>query len=313
MLLVLGLVLAACSDPAVPTPQAQFTSGADDADTAAGLDDTALAEDVTTDVWVEPADLPVLADAPVADDVADSATPEDVFVLPDVLPPLDVPVVADVPTTPDSVMPPDVAPPVDIVALPDVQLAVCGDGVCTPGLESEANCAADCAPPTWAGCVAIPCSGALATCKASSGCANVLACAASCTTASCVQACATSISYNTLSGWLKPVVTCAINAGCLGSFDPGPGGGPNSCGNGACDGGETHLTCPKDCGFPVSANEQCQVQNCPNSYAACAGDKACVAAATCYNQYGNVWGCASTNQAAYALNTLIQCIYSQCK
>ncbi len=304
VLLIGALVVAACSDPDASTPHAQFTGGVDDAGETAVLVDATMADDVTADVLADAEDAPFLADVPVAVDVADIAPAEDVPVQPDVTLPPDVMTVADIQ--------PDVTLPPDVIMLADIQLSVCGDGLCTPGLENAANCPSDCAPPTWTACAALPCGAVLAACKGNGGCAGVLTCASACAGASCVQACATPLGYNTLANTLKPVVTCAINAGCLGGFDPGPGGGPNSCGNGVCDGGETHLTCPKDCGFPISANEQCQVQSCASSYAACAGDKACVAAATCYNQYGNVLGCAGSNQAAGELNALIQCIYSQC-
>ncbi len=296
--------LAACSDPTPTMPQAQF-AGADDAgadavaptDVASANDaapppDASVANDVPT-----LADLVFLPDTPLANDVPKLA---DLVFLP------------DAPVADDAPEPPDVAVGVDLISWPDVQVATCGDGLCSPPLETAATCAADCAPPGWVPCAASACASAASACQASSGCASTLACASACASASCVQACTTATAYNTVSGTVAPLVQCAITAGCIAPFDAGPGGGPNSCGDGKCANGETHLTCPKDCGFPVTANEQCQVLNCAGSYAACAGDKGCVAAATCYNEYGSVNACAGFGQTANELGALINCIAQSC-
>ncbi len=331
-------ILAACSDPATPLPQAQFAGqtedadgGAltpDDADAGTVLDATSAdaqeppADTVAVDA-VAPADVPSAPDELQLDDLLqpidtelaiDTWIPVDAFApdamqLGDLLQPIDTELVIDT-------FAPDVAADVwlapDLLVGPDVAASVCGDGICAPSTETASTCPADCAPPGWLVCAAPACAAATGACQSAADCGGVLNCAAACLNASCVQACATTLAYNTMVKSLEPLVQCAQTAGCLGPADPGPGGGPGSCGNGKCDGGETHLTCPKDCGFPVSANEQCQVKNCAATYAACAKDKACVSAATCYNQYGNVNVCAGFGSTANELSALILCIQQSC-
>lgn len=92
------------------------------------------------------------------------------------------------------------------------------------------------------------------------GCGTVLIRAAACKTASHVQECATSPAHTTLIKRLEPLVRCAVTSSCRMPPDTGPGGVPGACGNGKCDSGETHLTCPKDCGISASANDQRRVR-----------------------------------------------------
>ena len=208
---------------------------------------------------------------------------------------------------------PDVAVPVDVAPAKDVAppAAVCGNGVCEPPTETAVTCATDCGVATGA-CLLAKCPGQMATCSSTPACAAVLPCASACGDLTCLDACTTSLSYTILTGSVAPLALCGQQKGCLAGAKPGPGGGPASCGNGACDNGETHLTCPKDCAFPISPSEQCQVQQCAASYTACAADSACVAAATCWNQGGGFGQCVKSDQVGNVLNTLINCIQSSC-
>ncbi len=299
-----SVALTACSGPAVPLPQAQF-AGADDAGADAALADAASLDDV-------PGDGAAVADVPVAD-VALSDLPP----LPDALPPIDAFVPPDVGPGDDGASQPDVLLALDgifgfdVGPTPDVAVVpACGDGKCAPPVETSTSCPVDCGAPTWTECAQQSCATAWNACQSSGGCSNAAACAQACLDTSCVQACSTDLSYTTLVNALEPLVTCARAHNCLAAANPGPGGGPNTCGNGKCDGGETHLTCPKDCSFPISANEQCQVQNCGDSYGACMTDLGCVTAATCYNQ-GNSGMCFAVGGGQLLLN-LIGCIQQQC-
>ncbi len=315
--------LAACSDPPPTQPQAQFAAAADDADATLTADDADAGAplDAAADASAAVADAvagdDAPADVPPLSDVADVAVADvpDVIAAPDVP---DVVIAPDVPVVADIVFPSDifVAPDAggwDFISWPDAAVATCGDGLCTPGLESASNCPADCGGGgTWGSCAGTSCFGAAFACQAAPTCASALACATSCDNAACVQACTTKLDYATLSNTMEPLVQCAINQNCIAGFDQGPGNGPDSCGNGKCDGGETHLTCPEDCGFPVSANEQCQVANCATTYATCANDGDCVDTATCYNQYGMSPQCLINGGAAQELYALISCIQQKC-
>ena len=58
-------------------------------------------------------------------------------------------------------------------------------------------------------------------------------------------------------------------------------------------------------------SEQCQVLMCSNSFNTCASDKACIAAATCWNKGGGS-KCVPNNSSGAALNSLIKCIQDKC-
>lgn len=311
-----GLLFAGCSTAATdvptlvvgtPSPSKKDASLADPDALASPADTLAASADVpagTPDAEAgdvaAPADVALAADAPAAQDVA---APVDVPVAaPDVAAPVDVPVAT-----------PDVAAPVDVAPAKDVAppAAVCGNGVCEPPAETAATCAADCGLATGA-CLLAKCPSQMTTCSSTPACAAVLPCASACGDLTCLDACTTSLSYTILTGSVAPLALCGQQKGCLAGAKPGPGGGPASCGNGACDNGETHLTCPKDCAFPISPSEQCQVQQCAASYTACAADSACVAAATCWNQGGGFGQCVKSDQVGNVLNTLINCIQSSC-
>ena len=307
----------ASSDAAVADPDAAVADDLADATTASDAQgDSALADDVAVSDLSAPdvpaQDVPV-PDVPVADvqladlpAIPDALPPVDVFVAPDVGPGVDIASPPDVVLSLDGIFSFDLGPTQDIAPGP-----FCGDGLCQPVTESPTNCPADCGPPVWTDCAQQSCATAWNACQNSGGCSNATDCAQACQDTSCVQACSTDLGYNTLVNTLEPLVTCARAHNCLAAAKPGPGGGPNTCGNGKCDGGETHLTCPKDCPFPISANEQCQVQNCGDSYGACIADLGCVTAATCYNQ-GNSGMCFAGGVGGQLLSDLVGCIQQQC-
>ncbi len=137
-------------------------------------------------------------------------------------------------------------------------------------------------------------------------------CAAKCQNLGCLSDCTKSMDYPTLVNVLIPLANCAYKEGCLGASPQGPGGGPTTCGNGACDGGETHLTCAGDCPFPAFASEQCQVLQCSQSFDACAADKGCIQVATCWNKTGGSQSCLSNNTATSKLLALVNCISAKC-
>lgn len=310
--------LAACGGPAPGAPQAQFASADDAAGDAVVTDPDADAVTATDAAQADVAagDVPaddVQVDVPVTD-----VALADVPAIPDALPP------ADAVIGPPDVAAVDVAPPPDVIlsldgifsfdlaTQPDSVVGpVCGDGMCQPPSETSANCPTDCGVVAWSDCAANACASAWNACQNSGGCSGAVDCAQNCQNVSCVQACTTDLGYNTLLNTLEPFVTCARAHNCLSAPDPGPGGGPSTCGNGKCDGGETHLTCPKDCPFPITASEQCQVQNCGDSYSACAADLGCVTAATCYNQ-GNSGMCFAGGVGGQLLSDLVGCIQQQC-
>lgn len=310
------LLCAACSTPSSSDPALAFLGpthasadaalGSPTAD--AGAEDTlwtadaapggADAADAGPDLSVAAPDATVLTDLGAAADVA---------IAQDVVKPVDAAAPADVAAAKDVAAAIDAAPAVDV----GPAAAVCGDGLCQPPAETASTCPADCSS-AFKTCLGKKCKTQASSCTAVGACSGVLDCAAACSDLSCLQGCAVQVDYATLSTLVEPLATCAVQAGCVSGAKAGPGGGPASCNNAKCDNGETHLTCPADCPFPISASEQCQVQKCAASYAACASDAACVAAATCWNDGGSMMNCAKSNATALKLGAVIQCIQTSC-
>ena len=275
---------------------------------ATGLDAGELDAAPVVDVVADSEDAVAPPDAPQADEaVADLPPPPDVP-LPDVPPP-------DVP--PPDVPPPDVPPPdvpkVDSGVAVDTgpPAPICGDGVCQGPTETGSSCPSDCST-GWLGCASAKCQATASACGKSPSCATATNCATNCKDLGCLSACTTTMDWTTLVGLLQPLATCAQQQGCLSPAPPSPSAGPSSCKNGTCDSTETHLTCPSDCPFPISASELCQTQKCAASYASCVADKACVDAAVCWNQKFDPQQCLPNNQAGKELTLLINCIQSYC-
>lgn len=240
--------------------------------------------------------------------LADTAAPDDSGASvevgpPDVQPPPDISQPQDLEPV-DAAPPPDVPPPVDVPPA-----AFCGDGVCQSGSETAASCPGDCGG--WLACAGVNCATSLAACSNAGPCATATQCAKSCKDVGCVSDCSKTMDYPTMVNVLIPLATCAQKQGCITGSPPGPGGGPSTCGNGACDNGETHLTCPGDCPFPAFAGEQCQAQKCAQSFGACAADKGCIQVATCWNKGGGQ-SCLSNNTSSSKLLALINCASANC-
>lgn len=287
---------------------------AEDAGVASSDSPTAERGGTQADGGPAPLDIidPIPGDASAA---PDSANPPDITAPVDAADPQDASPLPDLPgpdgaTSPPDALQPDV-PSKDTAVADVTPAAVCGNGVCQAPTETALTCPADCATGLKA-CLTKSCAAQTAACLASASCGAVVDCAAKCPDTGCMQACASNLDYGTLINLVAPLAQCAQQVGCLAASGGGPGGGPSTCGNGACDGGETHLTCPKDCVFPVSANEQCQVQKCAAPYNACASDFACVAAATCYNKGNSIYNCTNSQTTANKLSALVQCIQSAC-
>ena len=160
----------------------------------------------------------------------------------------------------------------------------CGNQKCDLG-ETPMSCPSDCKPPTPATCITDHCKTDV--CAANAACQGGIDCLASCKDAACVDKCiaATPQQVHIL---LSGIASCANQAGC---FKIGPP--PETCGNGACDPGETNASCPKDCppAPPGSCAGKCgQYQE----GASCQCDQECTQFGDCCGDYATL--CSGQNQ-----------------
>ncbi len=305
--------LTACGEAEAPAPTLVSAAGGSDAVASDG----AVADDGGAADGVQQAEVAIVSDAaPAADtaaqvDTAGNSTADATVtadaVAADTAAGVDAAVAADTGAAADSAAAIDSAVAADVAP----PAAVCGDGICQAGTESAASCPADCgaAVPSWTGCAA--CAAQIDACvKGSAACAGYAKCAAACKDLTCLSGCDKVVDYATLSTYVVPLAKCLVNAGCVAPMAAGPAAGPVSCGNKACDGGETHLSCAVDCPFPVANWELCQAQKCAKSYDTCAASSACVSAATCWNQSKSQQCLQGTG--GQQLVALIQCAQQAC-
>ncbi|MBI5609872.1 MAG: hypothetical protein HY902_13450 [Deltaproteobacteria bacterium] len=287
-LALVALALAACGTATESSPTLQIGSpaGGGDAELAApetvGGDAGGLAGDLgTVDAGAPigdagaPADTHPNTDAAMPADAAaagDAVVAADGAVVQDSAGPADGSSGADAPAPPDaspdaavaldSAVVVDAVPPGDSGPAPDAgpPALACGNGLCQGPTETALTCPSDCAT-GWQACANGACQAAALACSKAVACSAATACAANCKDLGCVSACTSGLDWAVMTALLVPLASCAQLHGCLAAAPPGPGAGPSTCKNGACDGGETHLTCPSDCPFPVSASELCQTQS----------------------------------------------------
>ncbi len=176
---------------------------------------------------------------------------------------------------------------------------VCGNGICEAPNETMLLCAADCKTPATPAedCKHKACGKQYDTCTADAACVTAI----QCFNAGGGNECLTS---QKVSQEVQALTQCVQQANCGGQTGGG-GGTTATCGNGACDQGETMLTCPKDCTKPQTQTEACYHKACPNEYAACSADPKCVAAVDCFNTGGTPQQCGN-NQNQTALDQCIQ-------
>lgn len=167
--------------------------------------------------------------------------------------------------------------------------ASCGNGACDNG-ESMLTCPKDCPQPKTKteACYHDKCPDQYAKCAADIQCVKTVDCF---NTGGTPQECGDNANQKALN-------LCTTSSGCNGAVQ--------NCGNGACDKGETNLSCPKDCPKPVSDLEVCMIKACPDQYKACQADSKCTSAIACYNNGGSPQQCFSGGGPA--LGGLIQCV-----
>ena len=186
----------------------------------------------------------------------------------------------------------------------------CGNGTCDLD-ESELTCPADCktAVNPQETCLQQNCATDYKACQADATCVKIVDCVENAILVkSDPNACFQGMGGpggGGMSQVTQGFLGCAQQSQCLGGGGGGGGGGTTAtCGNGKCDGGETMLTCPKDCTQPTTPTEACYHKACPSQYAACSADPACIKAVDCFNTGGNPQQCGNNaNQSA-----LNQCV-----
>ncbi len=257
-LIWLGLSAVACSDSVTPDPSA----------TNVGADDVAA----TGDGLAMPADAPDDSAAPdvvvaVAVDAAPGA---------DVAPAPDATALPDVPGAPDGGTAVDAAPPVEVSA------ALCGNGYCDIG-ENSNNCSADCKGMSWTCGDGVCDPGEQFYCE--NDCTKPVCGDGKCQpgeqSAGCKQDCpATVVCGDNICGTGENGQNCPKDCG-IGTW---------TCGDGKCDIGE-QFYCFKDCQTAAPDPLGCVQAKCANDYGKCVGNAGCVAALQCMIGCKGDWGC----------------------
>ena len=176
---------------------------------------------------------------------------------------------------------------------------ICGDGTCEQP-ENSLNCKQDC-PNQPAGevqqCLAAKCSSSYKACFSDPSCVAAVACM---NEGKQPQQCVNDQKTGQL---LNAMLTCGSKNGCL-------GGTTDSCGNGACDNGETAQTCPSDCQVvvpPTDSVTKCLSSLCGKAYNSCAKSSSCLASLSCVISGGSLTSCVKDPTTVQALASVVQC------
>ena len=142
----------------------------------------------------------------------------------------------------------------DICAGTGPKLAICGMTPPCVAVCGQAECGDD------------GCGGSCGTCAEGFSCINDV-----CVEGPCVPACAGKQCGDDGCG-----ATCPPGCGVGFSCDNGQCIAQQTCGNGTCDVGEDHATCPQDCPcIPNCAGKECGDDGCSGSCGTCSGGETC--------------------------------------
>ena len=153
----------------------------------------------------------------------------------------------------------------------DCSLAsLCGDGQCTGG-ETQSGCPADCTP--LGVCVMSNCYDALQACLSAASCRGIMDCVAACgSSGGCANDCASGTPPGP--DYYGSLGNCIKQNGC--------GQPVATCGDGACQPGETAKNCSQDCdanswkaGCIVRSGLGAGCQGCACETCVCATDSFC--------------------------------------
>lgn len=158
-------------------------------------------------------------------------------------------------------------------------------------------------------CLSKSCTAEIANCQSQKVCGAFWTCAQNCKDQKCIENCTVGLDVNVLGQQSQDLMKCGQDAGCIGGTGPGPGPSGPVCGNGKCEQPENSLNCAKDCpNTPPGKTQVCLSEKCPDSYKACFGDQACIAAVACMNNGGSPQQCSGGNPATgKLLMTMLQC------